>query len=90
METFVNNEAAYLHWIADHPTGAVLNVPKSGTTQPMMLHMANCIFISSSARTNYTTTSYYKVCAADAAELIAWAATQPGILKPCSFCRHDR
>ncbi len=88
METFTNDEAGYLRWIANHPTGAVLNVPEFGTNLALVLHTAGCSFIGSAARTNYTTTSYYKVCATDAA-LIAWAATRPGTLKCCSFCGPD-
>ena len=89
METFVNDEASYLRWIANHPIGAVLNVPKSGTKEQMVLHTAGCSSIRSPARTNYTTTSYYKMCASDTAELLAWAATRPGTLNRCKVCSPD-
>ncbi|MDQ2806177.1 MAG: hypothetical protein M3Z04_04545 [Chloroflexota bacterium] len=89
METFVDDEAGYRRWLADHPTGSVLNVPRSGTNPLLVLHTAGCTFISSPTRTNYTTTAYYKVCATDATDLVAWAATQPGSWKHCGVCSPD-
>ena len=39
---------------------------------PYMMHLATCAFISSDKQTNYTTTTYKKVCSLDKTELVKW------------------
>ena len=86
MYTFRDDEAGYLAWVTDNPTGYVLNVPRQGTSVAIVLHSASCRSISG-AFTNYTTTDYYKICAHDQDPLIAWADVQPQTLQRCGRCQ---
>lgn len=87
MERFENDDEDYLRWLADHPGGFVVNCERSPKPGYLMLHRATCRDISTSARTNYTTTDYMKVCARDRSELERWAAGEiGGELQPCRHC----
>jgi len=84
MVTFENNEDGYRQWVKDNPLGFVINTPKSGGY--LMLHRANCTFISSDKRTHYTTGDYKKICSTDRQELVDWAK-KSGNIQYCSFCK---
>ena len=73
MLRFEDAEAGYLDWIARHPRGWVLNVGRTlAPSIPLVLHRASRARIST-ARENYTTGAYVKICSPDRAELTAWA-----------------
>jgi hypothetical protein len=75
MLTFDNNETGYLQWVADNPNGFVINAPKRSGDFPDYLHRASCGSIRSKRRTNYTTTTFKKICSVDRQELVDWGAT---------------
>lgn len=90
MQKLVNDDESYLAWTLAHPAGFVLNVPQKGTAVPLVLHTARCAHVTSTARTNYTTTDYYKICSLDGMELVAWVHTQShGQLhyRSCGHCQ---
>lgn len=87
MVQFEDDDKGYLHWLADHPDGYVVNCERSPKPTYLMLHRATCRDISTSVRTNYTTTGYMKVCALDRSELERWAPDKAGgQLQPCRHC----
>ena len=88
METFNDDEAGYLRWIRNNPTGFVVNAGRlpGDIPDPYMLHRATCSFISSSKIKNYTTTSYMKICSLDKQELLRWAGEYRAI-RECSYCK---
>ncbi len=86
MPTFDNDEAGYLKWVGTHPDGFVLNVPRQRNMAPNMMHRASCKHITTSERTNYTTTDYFKVCATNRQELLDWAAGDSNRLQTCQHC----
>ncbi len=86
MQDFIDDDAGYLAWVRAHPDGFVVNAPRSGGSVPLILHGARCTFISSVIRSNYTTTSYYKVCAEDREALLRWLQGRAGKWKTCPVC----
>ena len=82
-------EQAYLSWVHAHPDGYVLNAPKSDGSDLhyAMLHRATCRSISSDQRTNYTTTSYNKVCSLKKQELVDWGRKHSSNFKECLLCK---
>jgi hypothetical protein len=85
MQTFDNDEQGYLHWLSGNPGGFVVNTPKAGNDADY-LHRATCSHISTS-HTNYTTTTYKKLCSADKQELIDRERKQSRDLRNCSHCK---
>ena len=88
MLIYDDAEQAYLRWVQAHPNGYVLNAPKGeGKVSYAMLHRATCRSISSDQHTNYTTTSYTKVCSLKKQELVDWGRKHSRNLKECSLCK---
>jgi hypothetical protein len=90
MQKFVNDDESYLAWTLAHPAGFVLNVPQKGTAVPLVLHTARCAHVTSTTRTNYTTTDYYKICSMERIELVTWVHAQShGQLqyRSCGHCQ---
>lgn len=85
MQSFVNDDTSYLAWVGKHSDGFVLNVPQQGTTAPVVLHTARCSHVTNPLRTNYTTTTYFKMCSLNQDELIAWGHAH-GQVKACGYC----
>jgi hypothetical protein len=87
MVTFEDDEAGYLRWLLENPTGYVVNSQRPPRPAYLVLHHATCRHISSPTRTNYTTT-YQKVCARSKAELERWATNVVGgQLRACQHCQ---
>jgi hypothetical protein len=87
MERFQDDDEGYRRWLANHPNGFVINCERSPRPSYLMLHRATCRDISTSARTNYTTTGYIKLCALEKRDLEDWAAREVGgQLRPCRHC----
>jgi hypothetical protein len=61
MQTFDHNEQAYLTYVANHPDHYILNVPRSGASFPIYVHIAACGTISTPKQQNYTTTGFFKI-----------------------------
>ena len=66
IERFENDEAGYLKWVQSNSTGYVVNVdePQYFPQYPMV-HVATHKAISSTARSNYTSSGYLKFCSTD-------------------------
>ena len=89
MIIFDNDEEGYLRWICDNPKGFVINASKGGGNDLSYakLHKADCYFISTDKITNYTTTTYYKVCSRDKQELVNWGHTHSSKFDECKICK---
>jgi len=88
LDTFVNNDKAYLRWLTQNPNGFVVNSYLHPSPDYLILHRANCWTISTSTRTNWTTTGYIKICSLDKRELENWAEKEVGSqLHHCRICK---
>jgi hypothetical protein len=86
MRRFVDQDAAYLDWLAEHPDGFVINTGRKPSAAYLMLHRANCGTISGTpARGSTFTGDYVKVCGSQE-ELDAYAHELAGVAKPCGLC----
>jgi hypothetical protein len=86
MLIFDNDELGYLRWVHDNPNGYVINVIKVGHV-PYMLHKATCKDISTDQRTNYTTTTYMKICSLDRQASINYGRKNSINFNLCKRCR---
>jgi hypothetical protein len=84
---FVDEDDAYLRWVAAHPEGFVLNTNRSPRADYLMLHRATCHTISGEpARGSQWTRDYMKVCGSRE-DLYEWARrTAGGVPTECSMC----
>lgn len=90
MVIFVNEERAYLSWLAHHRHGFVLDLLKRPTKKRPVIHRAVCddIKTSTSKKTHWTTGRHIKACSLDIEELLAWAETESeGEPIYCERCR---
>ncbi len=87
MLTFDNDEAGYLQWVSANASGFVINTPKHLGAWPDYLHRASCKHITTTKRTNYTTTDFQKICSVDRRELIDWGARHSSDFKHCKHCK---
>jgi hypothetical protein len=87
MLTIDNDDAVYLQWVNSNLNGFVINSPKRSGAVPDMLHKASCQHITTSQRTNYTTTDYRKICSVNREELIAWGAKHSSNFQECKVCK---
>ena len=89
MIVFLDEERAYLYWVAHHRTGFVLDGLRQPAKRGAVLHRATCPDIKTSAgkRTHWTTGRHLKACSLDARELTNWAAAE-GRAEPthCETC----
>jgi hypothetical protein len=86
MRHFVNDDAAYLDWLAEHPTGFVINTGRNPSAAYLMLHRASCGTISGvPARGATFTGDYTKVCGSRD-ELEAFASQLGGAAHACGLC----
>lgn len=86
MEHFVDDDSAYLRWVADHPSGYVINADRNPSAAYLMLHRANCHTITGlPAKGSAFTRDYSKVCGSRD-ELEAFAVELDGSIKPCGIC----
>lgn len=76
----LNEDRAYLSWLAHHRNGFVLDWLRQPTRKVPVLHRANCPAIkkSDSKRTHWTTGKHIKVCSLDLDEIITWAHDDSG------------
>lgn len=89
MIVFLDEERAYLYWVAHHRTGFVLDALRQPSKRRGVLHRATCAEIKTPAskRTHWTTGRHLKACSLDAQELTHWAVEQ-GLAEPaaCESC----
>lgn len=89
MRVILDDDAAYLRWVAAHPGGWVVNCHRRPSANYLVLHRATCGTITGVPARGRTWTEgdYAKVCSEDAAELSRWASgTVGGQLHPCPLC----
>lgn len=80
MIVFIDEERAYLYWVAHHRTGFVLDCFRKPSKSRLMIHRATCAEIkaSTSKHTHWTTGRHMKACSLDVEPLKAWAVEQAG------------
>ena len=84
---FQDNDEGYRAWIADNPNGYVLNTNREPKPTYLILHHADCGYISSTRIFNYTTRTYIKVCSLDEKDLERWGKEHTGgDLQYCKLC----
>ena len=86
---FVNEERAYLSWLAHHRRGFVMEMLRKPTRKSPVVHRAACreVKSSKSKKTHFTTGRHIKACSLDREELLAWAATEAGEPVYCNECK---
>ena len=88
VRRFVDDDEGYLAWLAERPGGCVLNLPRSGSSGPLMLHRATCRTIRGTpARGSRWTADWIKLCG-DREELEQFAEAQGRSVRPCGICVH--
>jgi len=93
MNEFVDDDAGYLAWLADHPTGLVLNLRRVADPSYVVLHRASCGSIKSARRLTgaYTSRSYRKICSVGIGELTTAARregrTDGSFSARCGLCK---
>jgi hypothetical protein len=86
MDRFVDDDPGYLHWLARHPDGFVINTGRTPSAAYLMLHRAGCGTITGRpARGTTFTGDYAKVCG-DRQELEGFAHQLGGQAQPCGLC----
>lgn len=80
MIIFLNDDRAYLYWVAHHRPGFVLDGKRKPKLGHLVVHRATCHEIKSPAsqRAHWTTGSKLKACCLDRAELEDWAIQETG------------
>lgn len=87
MQHFVRDDPGYMHWLAQHPDGFVLNTYSTPSASYLKLHRATCASISRLQRnaTTFTRSEYSKLCG-DRAELEQHAHHLGGTAERCTNC----
>jgi len=80
MRTFASDDAGYIAWLAQHPTGWVINAKRNPSASYVKLHRADCATISELQHgySRWTTGEYIKICAEHRPELERWARSHLG------------
>ncbi len=91
MIIIINDDETYLKWLEDNPEGYVINAARKPKADYIVLHKSTCGTMSSSKRSNWTTTDLLKVCSNNVEELKEWALeTTGGACQPCKTCNPDK
>src|SRR5689334_7391478 len=86
MRRFVDDDEGYLAWLEDRRDGFVLNLLRSGSSGPLMLHRATCGTIRGTpARGSRWTSDWIKLCG-DQEELEQFAESQGRSVRLCGIC----
>ncbi len=91
---FDAGDAPYLHWLAEHPQGFVVNTRRNPEQGDMVVHAAGCAHIRSLRNTRgaegFTTGSWVKFCGTDLATLLRTALTSRrsthAVIHRCKGC----
>lgn len=90
MIIIINDDDAYLRWIEENPDGYLINAARKPKANYIVLHKSSCGTMSSSERSNWTTTDLLKVCSNDIEELKEWALeTTGGTCQSCQICNPE-
>ena len=87
VELFVDNDDAYLAWLASNGDGWVVNARPSLDRRYLKLHSAQCFHINrpDGAPGAWTERNYVKVCGSTVPELESWLQARSGAT-PESSC----
>jgi hypothetical protein len=87
MRHFVDDDAGYARWLAEHPEGFVVNTYRTPSVAYLMLHRAGCSTISGAPARGLTFTGgeYIKVCGSRA-EAEDFSCQLGGQTTPCGLC----
>jgi hypothetical protein len=88
VRSFLEDDAGYLAWAAEHPLGFVVNADRTLSPRSLTLHRASCASIGRPPAAGQSrTTNHRKVCAVDRDALVSWCrediGADPG---SCSHC----
>jgi Putative DNA-binding domain len=86
VKHFVNDDAAYLGWVADHPSDYVINANQNPSAAYLMLHRASCRTITGVPARGSTFTGDYSKIWGSRDELEAFAAELGGSVRLCGIC----
>lgn len=87
LVAFVDNDAGYVSWISENPSGYVLNANRRPNAGYLKLHRATCTWISGGDGRRWTW-QYAKICGPATLAIDLWTTSMLGV-KPdrCSFCQ---
>jgi len=87
MRQFIDDDPAYVRWLAGNPSGWVLNAHRQAKADYLVIHRSRCWTISRSG-VRYTSGDFLKMCGSDPENLSDWAVSQtgatPDMCKKCS------
>jgi hypothetical protein len=87
MRQFIDDDPAYVRWLAENPSGWVLNAHRQAKADYLVIHRSRCWTISRSG-VRYTSGDFLKMCGSDPENLSDWAVSQtgatPDMCKKCS------
>lgn len=76
IEEFRDNDDSYQEWLAENPSGFVINTMRNCSTDYMVLHRATCSSISQytdmAQPGGFTERKYIKICADTIEDLEYW------------------
>lgn len=84
---FVHDDAGYLRWLTQHPSGFVINTYTRPSAAYLKLHHASCTTISrlQQGARSFTHGAYSKLCGGRA-QLEQHARQIGGTAQPCPLC----
>jgi hypothetical protein len=90
MLIIINDDPAYVSWLARHRQGYVVDSKRKPTKNHVTLHRATCSIIKPHKRARLTSGAHMKACSMDAQELTSWAWEQTGGgVLACVACQPD-
>lgn len=91
VQEFRGDDAGYEAWLRSHPSGWVVNTPRSPKASYIKLHAAACAHVKrlQAGYATFTSGEYIKVCAVDRGALDDWAAATVGgpLQTGCRCCK---
>ena len=79
MSKFIDDDAGYLQWAKNHPSGFVLNCERKPRAAYLILHRSTCLHITEAGpQATRWTADYIKVCSENMGPLVGWAEVETG------------
>jgi len=86
MRHFVDDDSAYLNWLAAHPESFAINTTRTPSATYLMLHRATCWTINRLQPQATTFTGDYSKLCGSKSELESEAHSLGGTAQPCGHC----
>lgn len=86
---FLDDDLAYLNWLASNPTGWVVNSNRTASSGYLVLHRSTCYTITGTPARGSTWTEgdFAKTCSTDQGALRHWCQANTGAQPhPCGSC----